>query len=244
MMGLVATLLLGLCLPLLGLCLPALSNPMLGRAAREVRRTLLDTFVYSGGAAIVAVVLATVLTLAVGRQWRLRLVVLGSLLGLFALPPALAALGVVRTATRLPAAADWLTRGSLTVALVLGLRFLPIATLGMMRAVGSLSPSLADAARLHGVSPPSFVCRVVLPMLKPALVTAAVLVMVLATADITTVLLVQPPGHSTLPVAIFTVMANSPEGLVASLCLLHVVGVVLIMAVVVVLHRWWARRSA
>lgn len=240
--GLLATLLLGLCLPMLGLCLPVIANPMLGRAAQEVRRTLVNTIVYSGGAALVAVTLSAVLALAVGRQWRLRLFVLGTLLGLFALPPAIAALGIVQTATKLPAAADWLTRGTLTVALVLGLRFLPIATLGMMRAVGSLSPSLADAARLHGVSPLRFLCRVVLPLLTPALVFAVVLVMVLATADITSVLLVQPPGQSSLPVAIFTVMANSPEGLVASLCLLYVAGVVLIMAVVAMLGRWWTRR--
>ncbi|MGH8532159.1 MAG: phosphonate ABC transporter permease, partial [Gammaproteobacteria bacterium] len=33
-------------------------------------------------------------------------------------------------------------------------------------------------------------------------------------------MLVYPPGHDTLPVRIFTLMANSPEGLVAALCVL------------------------
>ncbi|MCH7687024.1 MAG: hypothetical protein IH899_10145, partial [Planctomycetes bacterium] len=56
-----------------------------------------------------------------------------------------------------------------------------------------------------------------------------VLVVVLATADITTVLLLHPPGRMSLPVALFTVMANSPEGLVASLCLLYLGGVILFM---------------
>ena len=43
----------------------------------------------------------------------------------------------------------------------------------------------------------------------------------LATADVGTVLLLHPPGHTSLPLAIFTVMANAPEAQVASLCLLY-----------------------
>ncbi len=144
--------------------------------------------------------------------------------------------------TRAPAALDWLTRGPFTVALVLGLRFVPIATIAMLRAVGSLSPSWRDAARLHGVSGSSFLCRVVLPLLRRALLVSLLLVAVLATADITTVLLVQPPGRASLPVAIFTVMANSPEGLVASLCLLYLVCVIAVIAIAAYLPRW-ARRA-
>jgi iron(III) transport system permease protein len=240
--ALIAIVLLGLAAPSLGLCLPAIKSRMLGRATETLERTWADTFISSSGAGLIAVVLSAGLALAVGRQPRLRLIVLGVLLGLFALPPALAGFGVVQLATKAPAELDWLTRGWFTVALVLGLRFLPIATLVMMRAVGSLSPTWADAARLHGVSFSRYLCRVVLPLLKPALAVSLILIMVLATADITTVLLVQPPGRATLPVAIFTVMANSPEGLVASLCLLYVAGVIVVMAIATLLARWWARR--
>jgi hypothetical protein len=48
------------------------------------------------------------------------------------------------------------------------------------------------------------------------------LVALLATADISTLLLLHPPGERSLPLAIFTVMANAPESLVASLCLVYV----------------------
>ncbi|MFQ5734191.1 MAG: ABC transporter permease [Planctomycetaceae bacterium] len=226
-LGLAVVLAIGLGVPASGLCLPAMNEPMLGRAGHEMQRTLGETVIYAGGAGLIAVVLSTGLALAVANHARMRLVVAGVLLGLFALPPALGALGVVRIATIGPPELDWLTRSQFTVALVLGLRFLPIATLAMMRAVGSLSPSWSDAARLHAVSKPAFLCRVILPVLKPALLVGLLLVMVLATADITTVLLLHPPGRASLPVAVFTVMANSPEGLVASLCLMDL-GVVIL----------------
>ena len=35
------------------------------------------------------------------------------------------------------------------------------------------------------------------------------------------VLLLHPPGRGTLPLAIFTIMANAPEALVAMLCLFY-----------------------
>ena len=39
----------------------------------------------------------------------------------------------------------------------------------------------------------------------------------LATVEVGTVLLLHPPGHGSLPLAVFTVMANAPEALVAML---------------------------
>jgi ABC-type Fe3+ transport system permease subunit len=44
----------------------------------------------------------------------------------------------------------------------------------------------------------------------------------LAAADVGTVLLLHPPGEASLPLAIFSVMANAPESLVASLCMAYV----------------------
>jgi ABC-type Fe3+ transport system permease subunit len=172
------------------------------------------------------------------------LTVLTVLLALLALPPALAAIGVSRVATLAPAQLDWFTRSDLTVALILGLRFLPVATVAMMRAVGSLSPSWIDAARLHGVTAPRLFFCVILPKVTPAIVVSLLLVMVLAAADITTTHLLQPPGSQTLPVAIFTVMANSPEGLVASLCLLYLLCVVVLLVVASQLPRLWSRSDA
>jgi hypothetical protein len=60
----------------------------------------------------------------------------------------------------------------------------------------------------------------------------------LATAEVGTVLLLHPPGHGNLPLAVFTVMANAPEALVAMLCLLYVtLALVLALAAQSVVRR-------
>lgn len=244
MSGLLVVLLLSAGVPALGLCLPALANPMIGRAADKVVATAGTTAVFTIGAGAIAAGLALVFGLATGRRSGLRLLVVALLLLLLALPPALAAIGVVRVSTQAPPQLDWLTRSRFTVALVLGLRFLPVAAVAVMRAVGSLAPSWSDAARVHGVAPVCLLSRVVLPLLAPTLLVVLVLVAVLAAADITTTHLLQPPGSQSLPVAIFTVMANSPEGLVASLCLLYLLSVALLLGVASQLPRLWRRNAA
>jgi ABC-type Fe3+ transport system permease subunit len=142
-------------------------------------------------------------------------------LALFALPPALPALGVIQLAADAPAWTDPMLRSRLTVCLALGLRFFPVAAVLGLRAWGSMPVSWALAAGIHGVPLGPYLRRIVLPFLLPAGGAALVLVALLATADIGTVLLLHPPGAGSLPLAIFTVMANAPEALVASLCLVY-----------------------
>ncbi|MCH8043854.1 MAG: ABC transporter permease subunit [Planctomycetes bacterium] len=240
--GLVALLLVAVGLPALGLCLPAIERPMFARAAKTVLDTAPATLAYTLGAAAVAVSLATVLALLTMHSLRLRLAVLAALMVLLALPPALGAIGVVHAATVAPPWLDWLTRSRLTVAVVLGLRLLPVAAVAMMRAVGSLSPSWSDAASLCGVPKRRFLYRVTIPVLMPTILIGLLLVAVLAAADVTTTQLLYPPGRASLPLAVLTIMANSPEGLVASLSLLYLLGVVLLMLVATMLSAWLLRK--
>jgi iron(III) transport system permease protein len=249
--GLLLVLFISVGVPTLGLCLPAARNPMIERAAQKIADTANATLGFTLAAGFIAVALATVLALAAtpplarGRTGeKVRLTILAVLLALLAMPPALGAISVLRIAAHAPPQFDWLTRSQLTLALVLGLRFLPVATIVMMRALGSLSPSWTDAGRIHGVAAPRFFVRVILPNLGSAIIVSLLLVMVLAAADITTTHLLQPPGSQTLPVAIFTVMANSPEGLVASLCLLYLLCVVLLLATASQLPRLWSGSAA
>jgi ABC-type Fe3+ transport system permease subunit len=244
MSALLVALVVGIVFPTLGLCLPATENPMFMRAWQKVASTAMTTLVFAGGAGLIAVLLAIAIALSTALDTHARLTSLAVLLAVLALPPALAAIGVSRLATQAPPQLDWLTRSEFTVALVLGLRFVPIAAIVMMRAVASLSPSWTDAGRIHGVSAGRLFVRVILPILTPAIIVSLVLVMVLAAADITTTHLLQPPGRQSLPVGIFTVMANSPEGFVASLCLLYLACVVGLLTAASQLARWSSREVA
>jgi iron(III) transport system permease protein len=227
--------------PILGLVLPLLRGTDFAQASGVVGRTGANTLLYAGGAGVVAALLALLLALFVGRDDRLRTICLGVCLAILALPPALGSLGIMHFAAGAPAWADPFLRSRATVCFVLGLRFLPVAVVLAMRAWQSIPVSWVQAAELHGVSLALYVRKVAIPFVLPTTAAAIALVALLATADVGTVLLLHPPGKTSFPLAIFTVMANAPESLVASLCLAYLGLAAGLLAVVWTLARRQAR---
>ena len=180
--GLAGTAAIGVGLPLAGLCLPIIGNPMVGRAARTVAMTLWPTALYCGGAAVVAAGFGLVLAVVTRAGPRSRMAAMGVLLLLLTLPPSLSALGFIYTSSAAAGSLDILLRSDFAVMLALGLRLLPVATVALMRSVGSLSSSWLDAAALHGVPGPLFFRRVALPLVLPGMGAAMLLVAVLSAA--------------------------------------------------------------
>ena len=214
-------------LPLIGLLLPLLHASAFTRAWTEVVRTLRPTIFYSLGAGLIACGAAWPLAASAHRRDRCEHWLLVSMMALLALPPVLPALAWIRLANAAPAPLDAIVRGQFAVAIVLALRLLPVACVLALRRWSALPRTWRDAAALHGVPRTAWLGRIVLPHQLPGIMLALSLVAVLAAAEVTIVLLLHPPGAASLPLAIFTVMANAPEALLASLCLCYAAPVLL-----------------
>jgi iron(III) transport system permease protein len=217
-----------LAVPVAGLVQPVLARFRLDSVVEVIARTAGNTMIYGVLAGFVASALAVALVLCGARVARLRAALLAALMLLFVLPPAMGSLGTVLIASQAPGWLDALLRSRLTVAIVLGLRLSPIAAIILLRAMGSVPPSWGFAATVHGVGLLTYLRKLIAPFLARPAAVSIVLVALIATADTTTVLLLQPPGRDSFPLALFTVMANAPESLVASLCLAYLVVAVLI----------------
>ena len=206
-------------LPSLGLVLPLRRWVHVVRACGDLAHTGMNTLFYAAGAGFFAAALGLALAFCAGREERLRRLAIGVCLTLFALPPMLPALGLVHGVARMPAWTDPLLRGRLGVCLALGLRFFPVAALLALRSWGTMSPALACAAGVHGVPLGRYLWRVVLPLQRRAIVTAVLLVGLLATAEIGMVLLLYPPGEESLPLHIFQMIGYpAPSSRLAALC--------------------------
>jgi ABC-type spermidine/putrescine transport system permease subunit II len=68
-----------------------------------------------------------------------------------------------------------------------------------------------------------------------------VLVFVFAFGELGASILVAPPGESTLPIRIYTIIANTPASTVAALALLQAA---VILTPVALIGGWLARREA
>lgn len=228
-------------LPLAGLLQPLSHDIPVGRALDTVGRTMGSTVINASVAGVTGTALGFLLALCAGRHPRWRSVLLGGAMVLFALPPALPSLGAIHLAGIAPPALDSLTRGPITVGVIESLRLFPLGAVLAMRILGTSSPQWAAVAAVHGVPLRSYLRRVLLPWVLPAATITALLIALLATADVTTALLLSPPGGESLPLAIFTIMANAPEALVGTLCLLYVGGAGILLAAIG--SAWTTRRD-
>lgn len=115
----------------------------------------------------------------------------------------------------------------------LAIRFLAIPIGGIEAGYAKLSPHLDMAARSLGASEPRTVRRIHLPLLRPALATAALLVFVDAMKELPATLLLRPLGLETLATHVYGEAARGTyeDGALAALVILLVgLGPVILLA--------------
>ena len=118
----------------------------------------------------------------------------------FVLPGPVIALGVLMLALTFLAPL-YGTLAALVFALVV--RFLPLAVQSEEAALQQFSPSLEEAGRSLGAGPLETLWRVTLPMIRPGLATAFVLVFIDVLKELPATLILRPTGFDTLPVRIW-----------------------------------------
>jgi iron(III) transport system permease protein len=178
--------------------------------------TLLLAALAAGLAVLCALVLGFSKRLARGGQGQrwlqgsVRLATLG-----YALPGSVLAVGIMLVFT-------WLDRELLALsgvrvllvgsvfALVLAYvtRFLAVAFAPVEAGLESIRPSLLEAARSLGASPLQLLRRIHIPMLKPGLLTALLLVFVDVMKEMPATLIMRPFGWDTLAVRIYSMTAE------------------------------------
>ncbi len=101
-------------------------------------------------------------------------------------------------------------------------RFTPIAALMLAASFRQISISSEDAAEVAGAGWPRTFGRIVLPQLRTGLAATWIVSFIFCFGELGATILVAPPGESTLPVRVYTLIANTPASEVASLSLMQV----------------------
>lgn len=214
-------------LPIIGILWPMLSiddGSVLFRAWNEACFTFKNSALYSLGGASISVCLGICLIIAVGRVKKLQSFFLVAVLAFFSVPSFLSSIGMIHLGTTTPYFLDWLTRSRFSVALILGLKFLPVASLILFYGYLKSPRSWAEQAAICRMTSFSFLSQVILPWLRRHAFLSFLFISLLISSEINTVLLLRPPGEDSFPIRIFTVMANSSEAFVTSLCFVYLTG--------------------
>ncbi|MFQ5714540.1 MAG: ABC transporter permease [Candidatus Scalinduaceae bacterium] len=85
-----------------------------------------------------------------------------------------------------------------------------------------ISHSMEEAAQIVGAGWFRRLSGVLIPMAKRGIVATWLICFIFCLRDIGITMMVYPPAHDTLPVRIFTLMANSPEDVISALCVIMI----------------------
>ena len=144
----------------------------------------------------------------------------------FAVPSTVVGVGLIGLWNR-PGPLGQIYASSVIIVLAYIARFLPVAALILAASVRQVPASLEEAAEIARASWPRTFARIVLPQIRTGFAAASVVVFIFAFSELGATVLVAPPGESTLPVRVYTLIANTPSSEVAALALMQS-GIVLI----------------
>ncbi|MGH9201304.1 MAG: ABC transporter permease [Vicinamibacterales bacterium] len=219
--GAIAVLALALVLPLailIGKALGARSlSVVLAGSGRAIANSLLLATIGATAVVAVAVWLGYARARAAGRIGRAADILF---IVLFAVPSTIVGIGLIGL---------WNGPGLMGAVygtdfmLLLGYlaRFVPIAALALAASTRYVPVSHEEASSVSGAGWGRTMRRIVLPQIRMALAASWVIVFVLAFGELGVSILVAPPGETTLPIRIYTIIANTPSSNVAALALLQ-----------------------
>jgi iron(III) transport system permease protein len=101
-------------------------------------------------------------------------------------------------------------------------RYAFLAHQGIAVALSAIDPKLEEAARVAGIPLWRQAGGIVMPLLAPALIVAWVLSFIYTFSEVDATILVCPPGWTTLPVRLHTLMHYGPSNLIAALSVITI----------------------
>ncbi len=114
-------------------------------------------------------------------------------------------------------------------------KYLFVAWIGLTFALRSIRKEYDDAARVFGVSRLRQYWSIILPLTLPYSLVLGVVIFLMVLGDVDSVLLVSPPGYTTIPVRVYNLMHYGSSAMVSSMALLMVMVVGGVLATVSVL---------
>jgi ABC-type Fe3+ transport system permease subunit len=138
--------------------------------------------------------------------------------GLFAVPSTIVGVGLIGLWNR---AGPFGALYGTDFMLILGYlaRFIPVTALAMAATTRYVPVSHEEAAAVCGAGWLRTMWRIVLPQVRLGLAAAWVIAFVLVFGELGVSILVAPPGEATLPIRVYTIIANTPSAHVAALAL-------------------------
>ncbi len=111
-------------------------------------------------------------------------------------------------------------------------RFLILPERLFLTALKQIPPAVEEAAKLDGASPAQIWTKILLPLTAPTFAAAWIIAFIFCFGEIGATIMVYPAGGATLPIRLYTIMANSPESVSAAMSVILILPILLSVSMV------------
>src|SRR5262245_44452798 len=207
-------------LPLVALAREAGQLQRITDAAASSRTAINNSLWLAAAGATIATILGALLGYGRARaRTRLRGLADLAMIVIFAVPSTVVGVGLIGMWNR-PGFGIYGSQAMVVIAYLA--RFVPVAALILAASVRQAPVSFEEAAEISGAGWLRIFTRIVLPQIKTGIAAAWVVAFIFAFGELGATALVAPPGESTLPVRIYTLIANTSSSEVAAMALMQV----------------------
>jgi iron(III) transport system permease protein len=222
-------------LPLVALAFEVGQAGRIFHAARSSAGAIINSLLISSISATLCALIGTVIGYARARM-RARGLIDLALIVAFAAPSTVTGVGLIGLWNR-PGLMEEVYRSSAIIVIACVARFAPLAAIILAASARQMPASFEEAAEVAGGGWVRIFARIVIPQMRAGIVAAWVVSFIFAFGELGATALVIPPGESTLPVRIYTLIANSPSSEVAALALMQSCVVIAMLASLSIIEK-------
>lgn len=161
---------------------------------------------------------------------------------LFTLPSTVVGIGLVRLWNR--PGWDWVYSTPIIILLGYVAQYTALSSRILTVALRQISPSMEEAAEMAGGGWLRRSLRILLPVARRGVAAAWLVCFLFCLRDTGISMMVYPPGSDTLPIRIFTLMANGPPDLIAAMCVLLMAAALTPLAILTLLQSRWRKEPS
>lgn len=154
----------------------------------------------------------------------------------FAIPSTVLGIGLIQLWNRW-VFSDFIYNTFVIVQLGYIARFLIISERLFLTAFKQLPVSLEEVAAVEGATQIQIFKKVLIPILKPTFFISFVLGFIFCFGELGTTIVVYPAGQSTLPITLYTIMANSPESVYSAMSIIILLPLLLVTGLLFAVER-------
>lgn len=160
----------------------------------------------------------------------------------FAIPSTVLGIGLIQLWNRW-IFSDFIYNTFIIVQLGYIARFLIISERLFLTAFKQIPISFEESAAVEGATQIQIFRKVLIPILKPTFFISFVLGFIFCFGELGTTIVVYPAGQSTLPISLYTIMANSPESVYSAMSIIILFAIISIVTTLFIVQNSFNKNS-